>query len=326
MKFAALAWLPALAFGQPLRLDTTIPLPNVEGRIDHIAVDVSGKRLFVAAFGGNSVEVIDLTAGRRSARIQGLQEPQGLFYLPEANRLYVANAKNGHVGAYDGKTLEQVKDYDFNSDADNLRFDPKAHELFVGYGDGALGVINANLRAQVDQIVLDSHPESFQLETLGPRIFVNVPGERKVNGPHIAVIDRRTRSITTTWPISSAQLNFPMALDEADHRLFIGCRKPAKLVVFDTDTGKEVTSADIVGDADDLFYDSTLKRIYVSGGAGAVTVLAQRDSDRYETLATIPSGRDARTSLFVPEFKRLYVAVPHRGKQPAALLAFAAGE
>jgi len=321
-----LTLLPFVASAQPLRLETTIQLPQVEGRIDHMTADVPGNRLFVAALGNNTVEVIDLAAGRRRASLAGLQEPQGLCYLADSKLLFVASAKDGHVRAYDGESFQRLKDYDFNSDADNLRFDPKAHELFVGYGDGALGVINSDLRAAVDQIVLDSHPESFQLETQGPRIFVNVPGERKVTGPHVTVIDRRTRSVVAKWPITGAESNFPMALDEADHRLFVGCRKPAKLVVLDTQSGQQVATADIAGDADDLFYDAALKRIYVSGGAGAVTVLAQKDPDHYETRASIPTHPGARTSLFVAVFKRLYVAVPHRGKQPAELLVFAVGE
>jgi hypothetical protein len=166
--------------------------------------------------------------------------------------------------------------------------------------------------------MLAAHPESFQLETGGPRIFINVP-----NPGNVTVVDRRTRTVTAKWPVTTAKSNFPMALDEADHRLFIGCRRPPKLVVLDTSTGKEVASLEIVGDTDDLFYDAALKRIYASGGAGAVTVLQQKDADHYEEIARIPTSARARTSLFVPDLKRLCVAAPHQGKQPAELLVFA---
>lgn len=309
----------ALTLGaQPLRLESTIPLPNVNGRIDHFSVDLAGKRLFVAALGNNTVEVVDIAAGKVVHTIRGLKEPQGLFYWPETNRLYAAQAVDGHVRVYNGKSFEQIHEYDLSGDADNVRFDPAANEIFVGYGNGALGVINSDLKARVGETMLDAHPESFQLEKQGPRIFVNVP-----DAGNVTVIDRRTRTVTAKWPVTGAKSNFPMALDEANHRLFLGCRKPAKLVVMDTSNGKEVTSVDITGDTDDLFYDAALKRIYVSGGAGSITVLQQKDADHYEVAATIPTAPGARTSLFVPELKRLFVARPHRGKQESGLLVFA---
>ncbi len=306
------------AVAQPLRLESTIPLGNINGRIDHLSADVSGKRLFVAALGNNSVEVVDLGAGKVVHSIGGLKEPQGLFYRPEMNRLYVANGEDGHVRVYDGKSFEQIHEYDLSGDADNIRFDPRMKEIFVGYGSGALGVINADLKSRVGETPLDAHPESFQLESQGPRIFINVPEAGEVE-----VVDRRTRTVKEKWPVTGAKSNFPMALDEGDHRLFLGCRKPAKLLVLDTQTGNQVASVDIAGDTDDVFYDTALKRIYVSGGAGSVTVLQQKSPDQYENVATIPSAPGARTALFVPEWKKLYVARPHRGRQEAAVLVFA---
>ncbi len=306
------------AAAQPLQLEKTIPLGNINGRIDHLTADLAGHRIFVAALGNNTVEVVDLAAGKVVHSIRGLHEPQGVFFSSEGNRLYVANGQDGHVRVFDGQSFEQTADYDFNSNADNIRFEPAIKEVFVGYGDGALGVINADLKSRVGDTMLDAHPESFQLEKQGPRIFVNVPG-----AGNVTVIDRRTRSVTAKWPVAGAQANFPMALDEANHRLFVGCRKPAKLIVLDTANGKEAASLDIAGDTDDLFYDAVTKRIYVSGGAGSITVVQQKDSDQYESIATIPTAPGARTSLFVPELKRLYVARPHRGKQDAALMVFA---
>jgi DNA-binding beta-propeller fold protein YncE len=303
---------------QPLQLEKTIPLPGIEGRIDHFSVDVASKRIFMAALGNNTVEVIDPAAGKVLHSIKGLHEPQGVFYWPEGNRLYVANASDGKVRVFDGASYAPLKEYDFNSDPDNIRFDAKHKEVFVGYGAGALGVINAPLGSRVGDTMLDAHPESFQLERDGPRIFVNVP-----NAGHVAVVDRRTHSVIAKWPIEAAKQNFPMALDEANHRLFIGCRRPPKLVVLDTSSGKQVAEVAIVGDTDDLFYDPASKRIYVSGGAGAVTVLDQKDADHYTVSATIPTAAGARTSLFVADFRQLFVAVPHRGKQAAGLMVFA---
>jgi len=303
---------------QPLRLESTIALPNVDGRIDHLSVDVTRKRLFVAALGNNTVEVVDLNAGKVIHTIRGLKEPQGLFYWPATNRLYVANAVDGHVRVYDGHSFDQIHEYDLSGDADNIRFDEKAKEVFVGYGSGALAAINADLKARVGETMLDAHPESFQLEKQGPRIFINIP-----EAGNVTVVDRRTRTVSAKWPVIGAKSNFPMALDEANHRLFLGCRKPPKLLVLDTSNGKEIAAIDITGDTDDLFYDAAAKRLYISGGAGSITVLEQKDADRYSVLATIPTAPGARTSLFVPEFKRLYVARPRRAKQEPALMVFA---
>ena len=324
MKLVFPFLLPLVLSAQPLRLEKTIPLPNVEKRIDHFTADIAGQRLFVAALGNDTVEVVDVAAGKHIRSLKGMHEPQGLFYWPEMNRLYIANGADGHVRALDARSFEQLADYDFNSDPDNIRFDAQHKEIFVGYGDGALGVINADLKSRVDKTVLDGHPESFQLEKSGPRIFVNVPGGAgsALRNGHVSVIDRRTRTVIAKWEVEAAKQNFPMALDEADHRLFVGCRRPARLVVFDTTSGKPVTTVEIVGDTDDLFYDSALKRIYISGGGGAVTVLQQKDPDHYTALATISTAEGARTSLFVPEWKRLFVAVPHRGKQQAALMVY----
>jgi len=306
---------------QPLRLETTIPLPNVNGRIDHLSIDVAGKRLFVSALGNNTVEVVDLASAKVVHSIRGLKEPQGLFYWADTNRLYVANGADGHVRVYDGRSFEQLHEYDLSGDADNIRFDPGAKEVFVGYGNGALGVINVDLKGNVGETMLDAHPESFQLEKQGPRVFINVP-----EAGNVTVVDRRTRTVKAKWPVAGAKLNFAMALDEANHRLFIGCRKPAKMLVLDTADGKEIASVDITGDTDDLFYDATLKRIYVSGGAGSISVIEQKDADHYSVVATIPTAEGARTSLLVPELKRLYVARPRRAKQPAGLLVFAVSE
>lgn len=308
-----LAWACS-GSAQPLVQEAVIPLPNVNGRIDHFAIDVPHKRLFVAALGNNTVAVIDLEAKRVVRSISGLKEPQGLFYWPEKDELYVANGRTGAVNIYGGPDLTLVKALDFNSDADNIRFDPGAAVVYVGYGDGALGIVRGE--ARLDQTMLDRHPESFQLERNGSRIFVNVPRAQEVE-----VVDRRTRTVIAKWPVSASQ-NFPMALDEAGRRLFVGCRRPAAVLVLDTSSGKQMASIPIVGDSDDLFYDPDAKRIYASGGAGAVTVIEQKDADHYATLATIPTAPGARTSYFSAALKRFYVAVPHRGKQPAEVRVF----
>ncbi len=306
---AAHAQLPA-----PLRLVETIPLPNVEGRIDHFGVDTKGQRLFVSALGNNTVEVLDLHSGRRVQSISGLQEPQGVFYVSEFNKIFVANGRDGSVRTFDGKSFRLLDTLNFSIDADNLRYDRVAKRIYVGYGEGALGIIDAASGKRLGEIKLDAHPESFQLEAFGPRIFVNVP-----NAGHIAVIDRAQRAVLAKWPLGAAQANFPMALDEAHKRLFVTCRKPAQVFVFDAILGRVVGVLSTVGDADDMFYDASRQRIYVSGGEGFIGVIAERDPDHYEIIGKIPTAVGARTSFFAPELSRLYVAVPRRAKQGAEI-------
>jgi len=225
----------------------TIPLQGVEGRIDHFGLDAKHKRLFLAALGNDSVEVVDLATGTITAAI---------------------NPASG---------------------------------------------------TQIADVKLDAHPESFQLETKGKRIFVNVPG-----AGHVVVVDRKTGRIVAKFAVIGASANFPMALDEADHRLFIGCRSPAKVLVLDTETGRTIAALDIVRDTDDLFYDPANKRIYVSGGEGRITVVGQTNADTYKVLGEVATAPGARTSLFVPKTGALYVAVPHRGTQKAELHVFTA--
>jgi len=303
----------------PLRLIQTIPLHNVEGRIDHMAVDLKGQRLFIAALGNNTVEVLDLHAGKHIRSITGLREPQGVGFIPELNKLFIANAKNGACDVFDASSFKFIKSVKLSDDADNIRYDAAARRVYVGYGSGGLGIIDAATGDQLGEIKLDGHPESFQLEKTGRRIFVNIPTAQKV-----VVVDREKRTAITSWPTAGATANFPMAIDETHHRLVVGFRKPAKLSVFDTESGKVVINLDSVGDADDIFYDGTRQRIYISGGDGFVGIIQQQDADHYKTLAKIPTALGARTSLFVAELGRLYLAVPHRGTQRAEVRVYEA--
>src|ERR687884_153057 len=257
----------------------SIPLPGVEGRIDHMAIDSQGGRLFVAALGNNTVEVIDVTAGKVTDEIKDLKEPQGVAYVPEGNKLLVTNGEGNTLDIYDAQSLRLLNQVTLGEDTDNVRYDTTSGYAYVGYGtgnDSALGVVDVRKGAKVADIMLSGHPESFQLEDSGQRIFVNVP-----TAGHIGVVDREKGSVIETWPLSEARENFPMALDEANHRLFVGTRSPAKLLILDTQTGKPVTSLDSSGDADDIFYDAKNKRIYVSGGEGAVNIFEQRDANTY---------------------------------------------
>lgn len=303
--------------GPPLTLENTIALPGVEGRIDHLSVDVKNQRLFVAALGNNTVEVLDIKGAKRLHTISGLREPQGVLYVPGDNRLFVANAKDGACRIYDAASFQLLQTIEYGDDADNIRFDARARQVYVGYGSGALGILDLGGR-KLGDIKLDAHPESFQLENNGARIFVNLPDSRK-----IAVVDRNKKIVLGHWETGGLLSNFPMALDESNHRLFTVCRRPAKLLVLNADTGTVVAKIPTVGDSDDVFYDSTRKRIYASGGEGAIAVLQQQDADHYEEVARIPTVKGARTSLFVPELGRLFLAVRKQGSENAAVRVYA---
>jgi len=301
----------------PLKLRQTIPLSGVEGRIDHFAFDPAGERLFVCGLGNNTVEVLDLRKGERVHSITGLGAPQGVAYVPELDRVFVANDKGGICRIYDGKSFQALGELNFEDDADNVRYDEATKKIYIGFGSGGIAVVNALDGKQVGSIKLSAHPEAFQLEKNGSRIFVNVPNSR-----HIAVIDRDKREVVARWKTDLAFGNFPMALDESNHRLFVGCRLPSRLVVLNTDSGDVVAKIDISGDSDDVFYDSKRHRIYAICGAGKIDIIEQTDANNYKALTKIDTAEGARTWLFVPERDTLFVAVPHRGSQQAEIRAY----
>jgi YVTN family beta-propeller protein len=307
------ATLAVAQSNEPLRLEKTIPLPNVQGRIDHMSIDVKNQRLFVAALGNNTVEVIDIEHGKRIHTISGLREPQGVLYLSDVDRLYVANGDDGTLRIFDGTSYEPVKSIKLGDDADNIRFDAERKHVYVGYGSGALAVMNED-GTKVAEIKLDAHPESFQLEKNGPRLFVNLPKSRKV-----AVVDRTTASVIAKWGTGGAFSNYPMALDEEDHRLFIVCRLPARLIVLDTKTGTVIAKLPVIGDSDDVFYDQARKRVYATGGEGGISVYQQQDPNHYSQIAKLATVKGARTSYFSPDLKSLFVAARREGSEPAAI-------
>jgi DNA-binding beta-propeller fold protein YncE len=300
----------------PLKLEQTIELPDVQGRIDHMSLDAAGQRLFVSALGNNTVEVIDLKVGKRTNTISGLKEPQGALYVANKNRLFIASGKDGTVKLFDATSLQLLKTTEYGDDADNLRYDTAHERVYVGFGDGALGELDTEGQ-KIAETKLDAHPESFQLEKGTSRIYVNLPGSRKV-----AVADREHHSVVTTWGMGLTLGNYAMALDEADHRLFVVSREPARLVVMDTATGKVILKLPAVGDCDDIFWDASRKRIYATGGEGAISVFEQQDPDHYREMARIPTVKGARTSFFSPDLGRLYVALRRQGSTPAAIQVF----
>lgn len=293
----------------PLVLTATIPLEGVKGRFDHFA---SGKgKVFLSALGNNSVEIIDIFQGVRAHEITGVPNPQGVAFSPEANKLFVASEK-GKVYIYDGDSYKLQTTLDFDGGADNLRYDAATKRVYVGCGDdeknAAIAAIDAMTSKRTDEVYkLGGEPESFQLEKSGPNIYVNVPDLKQ-----ILAINRTTKEIAR-WPVTSQQ-NFPMALDEADHRVIVGTREPATVSVFDTTTGKMVASLPTVQDTDDLYFSAEKKRVFVPGREGAIWVYQQNDPDHYTLISKVPTVVGAGTAGYFGRqgkgFDRFYLAVP----------------
>ncbi len=316
-----------LAVGQEssaLVLKSHIPLSNVNGRIDHLSIDVKGQRLFVAAVDNHTLEVIDLKSGQRVHTITDLAEPQGVFYDASTNHLFVACALDGVAKVFDGRTFQLLATAKFPDDSDNIRYDARGKRVIVGYagakqlrkrteGTGGLGFLDSNGN-KVGDVVIDAHPESFRLEEVGNRIFVNVPDKKEIE-----VIDRVNLTVLARWPVTSGQGNFPMALDEAHHRLFVATWTPSRMLVFDTETGKEIAAGETAGPSDDLFYDSRKGRVYVLTATGFLEVFQDRDHTHYDRIAHYPTPPHTQTGLFVPERGQLFAAAQGQSEQSAEI-------
>jgi len=332
----------------PLVQISSIPLPGVEGRLDHLALDPRSQRLFVAGLENHTVEVVDMAKRRRVHQITGISEPQGLLFITEKHRLLVCSRGDGTCRSFDADTFAEGPWIDVGRNADNLRYDPEAGSIYVGSGgepgNGLISSIDLvsllpadeggqpapphspadfllNRPRQADpgaEIQLPAHPESFQIDPANHRILVNVPDEHA-----IAVLDIASNGFKASvrWPVTIGEKNFPMALDSASRRLFIACRIPPQLAAYDAGSGKLVARTPCVGDADDMFYDAKWNRVYVIGGEGFVDVFDVSDpKSEPKRSARVPTAPRARTGLHIPELDSLVVAAPHTTNGPAAIL------
>jgi hypothetical protein len=293
-----------------------VALPEVRGRIDHMALDRSSGLLVVAALGNHSLEIVDPRLGRVVRSVPKLDEPQGVA------------ARDGHAVVADGGAHRAIqvnlgtgtleKSIPLPDDPDNIREDPAAGLFYIGAGSGRQGsleIFDSGTLTAMGQIALPGHPESFQLEHQGGRVFINVPDVRAV-----IVADRTSRRAIARWKLPVAA-NFPMALDEPHKRLFVITRSPATVQVVDTSTGAITQSLNVVGDGDDVFYDAASSKLYVIGGEGFVDVL-QDVGGTLRRAERIPTRAGARTGLLMPDRQCLVVAVPRRGTESAELRLF----
>ena len=311
----------------PLRLVQTIPMPNVKGRIDHMDVDVQGKRLFVAGLENGSLEVVDLGAGKWSKSVPDFKKTQGVAYVPSLNKVFVASGDDAMLRVFRGDSLELIDSVKLEPGPNRVTYDPHTSVLYVGYGGkdagkdyGEVGIIEAKTDKHVGDIKVDAHPAELLLDSSGKTLYVFVSASSKVQ-----VADTQKREVVSTWPVSS-QRNGDGAFDEKTHRLFIGTRTPPKMIAMDANTGKEVASLPTVEGMDGVYFNAARKRVYVSGGrdndVGSVFVYQQKDADHYELIGKIPTRSGAGTSFWSPELNRFFVGAPAHDNEEAAILVF----
>lgn len=310
----------------PLKLVNSVDLPKYSGDFDHFAADISGNRLFLAAEDHGTLEVFDLKSTKWLRTIRGFEVPHSILYLPGSQRLFVTDGGGGMSKVLNGQDLRILQKVSLVPGADSLAYDSEKHQAYVVTGgkdvkmkESVLSVIDTTDFSKKADLKFDSaHVEGMALEAQGKRMFVNVTDHNEID-----VVNRDSMKIVDRWRLQDVGENSPMILDEANHRLLIVCRKPAKLVVIDTESGKQVGTWDTAGHSDGMAYDSVHKRIYVPGAEGYIAVYQQRDADHYELIAKVPTAPGAKTCLLVPELNRLFVAVsPGEGKYGARVLAF----
>lgn len=302
----------------PLVLERTIPLAGVAGRIDHMAVDLTRNRLIIAELGNNTVDVIDLASGGIVHRIVGLSEPQGVGYAPRADIIAVANGGDGTVRLFRGGDLSPAGTISLGEDADDVWLEAATGRFIIGYGSGGIASVDPASRAVAARLLLPAHPEAFAIDPTTQRIFVNLPDARQ-----IAVLDIAAGAQVAAWRVPGLRGNFPMALDDSGAVLATVFRRPARLVLLDSRTGGVMANLRSCDDADDVFFDAGRHRLYVSCGEGVVDVF-QRGTNGVHPLARVKASAGARTSLYVPQLDRLFVAarggLPGSGSGPAILV------
>lgn len=288
----------------------TIPLPGVKGRIDHMDVNVKDQVVYIAALGNNTLEVVSLADGKVLHSIGGLDEPQGVCYIPQTKEVFVANGGSGDCYFYNAANYKKMATVHLSSDADDVRYDSTNQKIYVAYGSGGIAIIDAKNHAEVGNIKLPSHPEGFQIGRRNGLLYVNLP-----NTGVIGVADISKLKLVNEWNKNYREGNFPMAFDSEGDKLFIGYRHPATLVVIDTKTGKRISEEELTNDTDDLFYDTRNNRVYASCGGGYINIFQLQGGDHYKQIANVATRNGARTSLLIPALNLFVVGEPARSTQ-----------
>jgi len=286
-----------------LKLEKTIALEGLIGRFDHMAVDPKGDRLFVANLSNNSLDVIDLKAGKLLKQIPEQKKAQGVAYAADLDRVYLGNGVDGECRVFDGKTFKLIGTVKA-PDADNVRYRADKGLVYVGHAEATLTAFDAKSLAVKAKIKLPGPPEAFQIDAENGRIYVNC-----LKPSLVAVVDLTKNEVIAKYPLTKAEANYPLALDPSGKRVFVGCRKPARVVVLDADTGKELSDAEIPADIDDLFFDAKRQRLYASCGEGILAVLEQVEKS-FKVVERIATRNLARTCLFDAAPDRLFLILP----------------
>jgi DNA-binding beta-propeller fold protein YncE len=324
---AGLASLACAESSAPLSLVKTIALPSVAGRFDHFAFDPAAGRIFVAATGNHSVEVVDVKNGKRIETIAGLGKPHGLAWVADQGELFVADGSLASLKVYTGSPLKEVATLTLSDDADDMVYDAQTRLLYVGHGGssaaapGRIAVVNTRDNSLVVNLPVSAHPEALEIDPDGKRVFANI-----ADSSEIVVIDSASHSIKATWKLSRASDNVPVAFDAEDHALLVGCRKPARSVSVDAGTGVEVSDVASATGADDLFYEARRHRAYLISGSGAVDVYQVAPDKSLKAVDSIKTGPGAKTGLLVPSLKALFVAVPATSTEPAEIRMYSIGQ
>ena len=304
----------------PISFSRTILLPGVTGRFDHLTIDSAGSRLFIAAPGNHSIEVVDLKTDKIQQSITGLGKPHGLAWVAATGSLYVADGALGELRVYKGTPFALAGKLKLSDDADDMVFDDATHLLFVGHGgsDGLnpakIAVVDTARFSLLANLSVATHPEALDIDSHSGRAFANIADSNEV-----AVIGTATKTISARWKLTKAADNVALAFDGEHQLLYLACRTPGTLVALDAATGKEVASLPTARGADDLFYDSALRRVYVISGAGEVDAYQVDESKSLHPLGVLHTASGAKTALFVPAQNLLYVGVPGAGSNAAEI-------
>ena len=311
----------------PLKLVTTFKMPaDVKGHFDHFGVDLAGNRLFATAEAYKAVLVVDLNSGQLIHTIGGIGIPHAVLYRQDVGRIYITDGGAGALRIFDAKTYQLEKSVKLLVDTDSIAYDPATKYLYVVNGGGdanqtfsTISVIDTTSGDKLADITIDGDTlEAMAVESSSHRLYVNNRAKNQIE-----IVDREKRTLTATWPVTKGKVNVAMAFDEASHRLFVGCRSGA-IVVFDTESGKEVTALPITTGVDDMVFDSASKRIYAAcgGGSGSVDVYHQEDADHYRLLGKVTTSPGAKTGRLVPQLGKYFVAAPAQGTTPAQVLVY----
>jgi hypothetical protein len=294
-----------------LKFQQTITLPGVKGKFDHFAMDEAGKRLFAAAAGNQSVEVIDLTTGKVVDSLKGFGKPHGLAWIAGTGTLFVSDGGKAELAIYSGSPLKRVKTISLSEDADDMVYDPATGLLYVGHGGtnaanpAQIAIVDAKDQSLVTNLHVATHPEALELDSKNDRIFANI-----ADAGQVVVIDGKTHTINATWTLESAKDNTPLAYDEADDVLLIGCRAPAKIIALNGRSGSTLSTLTSSAGADDLFFDPTTRRAYLISGEGAIDAVELAADGTLKPVAVTHTVTGAKTGLLDPRSGLLYIGIP----------------